>query len=106
MRKSKPLTVTLGEQQRSIDRRLESGLYESASEIIRAALRALDREEAMIDEIMRQKIRASLADPRPDIPAEDVFARLRAHHQDQLQDQLKAGLADDLQGRLPTRRRS
>jgi antitoxin ParD1/3/4 len=84
MRKSKPLTVTLGNQQHSIDRRLESGQYESASEVIRAAVRALDREEAAIDEIMRQKIRASLADPRPDIPAEDVFARLRAFHEDQM----------------------
>jgi putative addiction module CopG family antidote len=55
MRKSKPLTVTLGNQQRSVDRRVESGLYESASEVIRAAIRALDREEAAIDEIMRQK---------------------------------------------------
>jgi antitoxin ParD1/3/4 len=84
MRKSKPVTVTLGNQQRSVDRRVESGLYESASEVIRAALRALEREEAAMDEIMRQKILASLADPRADIPAEDVFARLRAHHEDQL----------------------
>jgi antitoxin ParD1/3/4 len=84
MRKSKPLTVTLGNQQRSVDRPVESGLYDSASEVIRAAVRALDREEAAIDEIMRQKIRASLADPRADIPAEDVFARLRAYHEEQL----------------------
>jgi antitoxin ParD1/3/4 len=84
MRKSKPLTITLGNQQRSVDRRVEAGFYESASEVIRAAIRALDREEAAIDEIMRQKIQASLADPRPDIPAEDVFARLRAYHKDQL----------------------
>ena len=84
MRKSKPLTVTLGNQQRSVDRGVESGLYESASEVIRAAIRALDREEAAIDEIMRQKIRASLADPRADVPAEDVFARLYAYHKEQL----------------------
>jgi len=84
MRKSKPITVTLGKQQRSVDRRLASGLYDSASEVIRAAVRALDREEAAIDEVMRQKIRASLADPRADIPAEDVFARLRAYHEGQL----------------------
>jgi antitoxin ParD1/3/4 len=84
MRKSKPITVTLGQQQRSVDRRLASGLYDSASEVIRAAVRALDREEAAIDEVMRQKIRTSLADPGSDIPAEDVFARLRAYHQGQL----------------------
>jgi antitoxin ParD1/3/4 len=83
MRKSKPITITLGKQQRSVDRRLASGLYNSGSEVIRAAVRALDREEAAIDEVMRQKIRASLADPRRDIPAEDVFARLRAYHEGQ-----------------------
>lgn len=84
MRKSKPISVTLGKQQRSVDRRLESGLYGSASEVIRAAVRALDREEAVMDEVMRQKIRSSLADPRVDISGEDVFARLRAYHEDQL----------------------
>jgi antitoxin ParD1/3/4 len=84
MRKSKPITVTLGRQQDSVDRRLASGRYESASEVIRAAMRALDREEAVIDEVMRQKIRASLADPRADVSAEDVFRRLKAHHRDRL----------------------
>jgi antitoxin ParD1/3/4 len=48
--------------------------------VIRAAVDALDREEAAIDEIMRQKIRASLADMRDDVPAEDAFASLRANH--------------------------
>jgi antitoxin ParD1/3/4 len=45
---------------------------------MRAALRALDREEVALDEILRRKIEASLADPRPNVPAEDVFARLRS----------------------------
>ena len=84
MRTSKPITVTLGKQQRSVDRRVASGLYESASEVIRAAVRALDREEAAIDQVMRQKIRASLTDRRADIPADEVFARLRAYHEGQL----------------------
>lgn len=82
MRTSKPITVTLGKQQSSVDRRLALGSYDSASEVIRAAIRALDREEAVIDQVMREQIRASLADPRPDIPAKKVFARLRAHHAD------------------------
>lgn len=84
MRTSKPITVTLGKQQTSIDRRLASGAYENASEVLRSALRALDREEAVMDEMMREKIRASLANPRPDVSAEDVFERLRAHHEKQL----------------------
>jgi antitoxin ParD1/3/4 len=84
MRTSKPITVTLGKQQSSVDRRLASGNYDSASEVVRAAIRALDREEAVIDQVMREQIRASLADPRPDIPAEEVFARLRAHRLEQV----------------------
>lgn len=80
MRTSRPITVTLGEQQKSLDARLTSGAYSSASEVLRAALRALDREEAALDEILRVRVREALDDPRPSIPAEEVFARLRAHH--------------------------
>ena len=78
MRTSKPITVTLGAQHASLEARLKSGGYDSASEVMRAALRALDREEVALDEILRRKIEASLADPRPNVPAEDVFARLRS----------------------------
>lgn len=84
MSSGKPITVTLGESQPSVDRRLASGDYESASEVIRAGLRALDREDAVRDEAMREKIRTSLADPRADIAAEDVFERLWTHHQEQM----------------------
>lgn len=80
MRSSKPITVTLGPQQASVEARLKSGAYGSASEIMRAALRALDREETALEEILRHKVAISLSDPRPSIPAEEVFARLRAHH--------------------------
>ena len=84
MRTSKPITVTLGPQQTSVDARLKSGAYGSASEVMRAALRALDREEAALDDMLRRKVEAALDDPRPSIPAEDVFARLRAHHAKQV----------------------
>jgi hypothetical protein len=47
-------------------------------------IRTLDCEETAINETMRQKIRASLADPRADISAADVFARLRAFHEGRL----------------------
>ncbi len=84
MRTSKPITVTLGPQQTSLEARLNSGAYGSASEVMRAALRALDREEAALDEILRRKVEVSLADQRPNIPAEDVFARLRALNSEQI----------------------
>ncbi len=84
MRSSKPITVTLGKQQHLLDERLQSGAYESASEVVRAALRALDREEEAVNAVMRARIREALDDPGPDIPADEVFAELRAYHEEQL----------------------
>jgi len=81
MRSSKPITVTLGKQQDILDESLASGDYESASEVVRAGLRALDRERKAFTDHMRRKIQEALDDPRPDVPAEEVFARLLAHHE-------------------------
>lgn len=80
MRSSRPISVTLGDLQERVDARVQSGLYASASEVLRAAMRALDREDAMLDEVLRRKVEAALDDPRPSLAAEDVFADLRAHH--------------------------
>ena len=79
-RTSRPITVTLGDLQDRVEQRVKSGAYASASEVMRAAVRALDREEAAIDAWLRQRVDESLADPRPNIPARQVFERLRAHH--------------------------
>jgi len=76
MRTSKPITVTLGSQQKSLDARLDSGEYSSASEVMRAALRALDREDAALNEIIRRKIEEAIDDPAPDIDADTVFDRI------------------------------
>ena len=80
MRTSKPISVTLGRQQSAVDRRIKSGEYDNASEVLRHALRALDREEAALNDVLRDKIKAAMADSRPSAPASDVFKRLRAHH--------------------------
>jgi antitoxin ParD1/3/4 len=80
MRTSKPITVTLGSQQRSLDARLDSGEYTSASEVMRAALRALDREDAALNEIIRRKIEEAIDDPAPDIDADTVFDRIEQLH--------------------------
>ena len=77
MRTSKPITVTLGPQHASLEMRLNSGAFSSASEVMRAALRALDREDAALDQILRHKVDSSLKDRRPNIAAEDVFAKFR-----------------------------
>lgn len=79
-RASRPITVTLGKLEKRVSERVRSGSYASASEVLRAALRALEREETAVNDWMRQRIRESLDDPRPDRPAKEVFARLRSHH--------------------------
>lgn len=79
-RTSRPITVTLGDLQERVERRVKSGAYASASEVIRAAVRALDREEAALDEWLRRSVDEAFTDPRPNRPARAVFRRLRKHH--------------------------
>jgi antitoxin ParD1/3/4 len=79
-RASRPITVTLGDLQPKVQARVKSGAFASASEVMRAALRALDREEAAVADWLRQRVDESLSDPRPDVPADKVFKRLRTHH--------------------------
>ncbi len=79
------MTVSLGDLQESVEARVKSGAYDSVSAVIQAALRALDREEAADTAWLREKVEESLSDPRPSIPAREVFARLRAHHEQMLE---------------------
>ena len=79
-RTSQPLTVTLGALKPFVDRQVEDGRYASASEVVRAGLRALEREEGALTAWMKAKVEEALNDPRPSIPAEEVFARLRARN--------------------------
>jgi antitoxin ParD1/3/4 len=79
-RSSKPISVTLGDLHERVEARVKSGTYASASEVLRAALRALDREDAAIQDWLRQRVDEAFADSRPSVPAEDVFERLRRRH--------------------------
>ena len=79
MRTSKPITVTLGKQQKNLDALLATGEYESASEVMRAGLRALERERKALDDLMRQKVQDALDDPRPYVPIDEAFRRVREH---------------------------
>jgi len=83
-RTSRPITVTLGELRERVEARVKSGAYASASEVMRAAVRALDREEAALSAWLRRRVDEAFADPRPSIPARDVFKRLRKHHSEQV----------------------
>lgn len=76
----KAINVNLGAQHASLERRLKSGQYDDASDVLRQAMRALDREEALLDQVLQEKVKASMADRRASVPAGKVFKRLRAHH--------------------------
>lgn len=83
----KTVTVTLGEEQESLERRLASGEYDTADEVLREGLRALDREDDFDVEEVRAMTEEAEKDPRPDVPAAEVFARLE---EKQRQRRLKA----------------
>jgi antitoxin ParD1/3/4 len=65
---------------RLIRDKVESGSFGSASEVIRAALRAFQREEEEHAEriaSIRARIEASVEDPRPNLSSKQVRAQLR-----------------------------
>jgi antitoxin ParD1/3/4 len=89
----KPVSVTLGALAERVEARVRSGEYASVSDVVRAGLEALDREDKMLERLfppidennpewiahVREKVEEAFADPRPPIPAEEAFARLDAH---------------------------
>jgi len=86
-RTSRPITVTLGDMQEHVESRVKSGAYASNSEVLRAAMRALDREEDALRDWLRRRVDEAFADPRPNVPASEVFKRLRAHHAERVKAQ-------------------
>ena len=83
-RTNRPITVTLGDLKQRVDARVQSGAFASASEVLRAALRALDREEAAVTDWLRVRVDEAFADPRPNRPGREVFRRLHAYHAKQV----------------------
>ncbi len=74
------IVVDLGPLKQIVDERLESGSYASADEVVRAGLLALEREEKTRDEWLVKLAEEALADPRPSVPAKQVFRDLRAKY--------------------------
>lgn len=82
------ISITLTpELNQLVKERVERGQFASTSELIREALRVWHKAEAEHEEriaAIRARVRASVDDPRPSVPLEEAFERLRALHEDRL----------------------
>lgn len=72
------------EQSDYIDHLVKSGTYASANDVISASLSALQTQQESLERWLREDVApvydAMKENPNRAIPAETVFARLRAHH--------------------------
>lgn len=78
-------TVSLpADQARYMDELVAAGGYASASEVVRAGLRALRERDAAVERWLRDEVApvhdAMLADPGRALDADQARAALQAHH--------------------------
>ena len=73
-----------------IDAQVASGAFASASEVVRAGLRALQERDAAVERWLRNEVGATFdamqAAPTRALPAKAVFDEIRAHHAARLKD--------------------
>lgn len=83
MENAEKLSVTVTPAMASMIReKVEDGSYGTASEVIRAALRALQRDDEEHAERMasiRARIKASIEDDKPPVPLDEAIVRVKAH---------------------------
>src|SRR5215207_10619831 len=81
------ISVTLpAEIVRAIRDAVETGAYSSADAVVEDAL-LLQEDETETPEFaayMREKIKESLQNPRPSVPIEEAFERLRRRHEERV----------------------
>jgi antitoxin ParD1/3/4 len=72
------VTVTLGGVGDKARAWVAEGRYASMSEVMREGIKALDRQEDLLDAIFNAKLAEALADDRPGTPIDEAFATIRA----------------------------
>ena len=72
------------EQAAFIDARVASGAFASASEVVRAGLRALQERDAAVERWLREEVApaydAMKADPARALSGDELLARIRERH--------------------------
>lgn len=90
MANTEKLSITLPrDMAQMIREKVGQGSYASNSEVIREGLRLLQEQEALKAQKlawMRDKIDEARNDPRPSVPADEVFDRLTAKYQRMVDD--------------------
>ena len=71
-----------------VEKLVHTGRYASASEVVRAGLRALRERDAAVERWLREEVvsvcAAMDADPSRAIPIDDAFAAVRAHQAERM----------------------
>ena len=85
-------TISLPRDQAAfIDAKVSAGDYASASEVIRAGIRALKERDEAIERWLQNQVASSFdamkADPARGVSIDDAFASVRARHAERLKDQ-------------------
>jgi antitoxin ParD1/3/4 len=75
-------SINLGEHfEQFVRERVAQGRYQNASEVVRAGLRLLEEHEMSLEErakLLKAKIDEAWDDPRPSLPADEVFDEIEA----------------------------
>ena len=84
-------TISLPAEQASfIDAKVQSGEYASASEVVRAGLRALKERDGAVERWLQADVAETFdrmrAEPARGVSVDDAFGRLRAHHAKRLKE--------------------